>query len=359
MTVHSLKRYAYSACILVVMVSMATVLFFGSPIFDLSPNIITFDRILYPILIVLGILAIRGILSDRIPIQKIEKPAILSAVIFFFTKFNITIFTAPHFLPVSYVESWYWMLLGICAGTFLAFTFIPALLINVCMYILAVISIFTNIVLKSPTIDRVDHISDMIASNFRLGFAAILIIILGYIKHQWTVVEQEAMKLRDIAHVDELTKLANRRYLNNFLQQTMKSTKKNVTIIMFDLDGFKEINDRFGHVVGDDVLRSIGNIVTKYARPDDTVGRWGGEEFLIICPNTNLEHGLFQAEQIRQAIVSHWSNEARRLSITGSFGVAQRQPKDTPHQLIARVDKALYQAKTRGKNRVYPSPASR
>lgn len=161
---------------------------------------------------------------------------------------------------------------------------------------------------------------------------------------------REATKL---SITDPLTQLVNRVRLEQVLNEWLNMARRYETpfsVILLDMDHFKSINDTFGHLVGDDVLVRIAQILTHNTRSVDTVGRWGGEEFLVIAPNTNLEEAKHLAEKLRHAI------ETTDIFIVGcqtaSFGVATYTSSDDPHKLIARADAAMYAAKRGGRNRV-------
>lgn len=150
---------------------------------------------------------------------------------------------------------------------------------------------------------------------------------------------------------DQLTGLYNRHKIESFMdQEVARCTRYGSTfsLIIFDLDHFKSINDRFGHNEGDAVLSGVSSLVIGGLRESEIAGRWGGEEFLIILPETSLELAVPVADRLRGSIESH------RFSIpepvTVSVGVAAFRPGDTPHELIQRADAALYNAKESGRN---------
>jgi len=123
------------------------------------------------------------------------------------------------------------------------------------------------------------------------------------------------------------------------------------SIIFFDLDHFKKVNDNFGHLVGDGVLEQITEIVSKANRSADIFARYGGEEFIILTPETDLSGASIHAERLRNDIEKF--NFQTIGHITSSFGVTEfNAEKDTPETLFDRVDKALYRAKNYGRNRV-------
>ena len=122
-------------------------------------------------------------------------------------------------------------------------------------------------------------------------------------------------------------------------------------MIIFDIDDFKMVNDNYSHQIGDDVLKEIAKIIQNGVREQDINVRWGGEEFLILLPQTNLEGAVIVASKIRIAIKEHlFSN--KDLRITASFGVSQLLSEDTETTFISRGDNLLYEAKKTGKDKV-------
>ncbi len=166
--------------------------------------------------------------------------------------------------------------------------------------------------------------------------------------------ELEALnqKLQTLAKTDTLTQLYNRAKIDETLAIQLKDFHRNgriFSVIMVDIDFFKQVNDEYGHLVGDTVLKTIANLLKKNIRETDVVGRWGGEEFLIICEATNKEGAFTLAENIRK-IIEHYEFEAVGHK-TASFGVAQIEKEFRVEDLIKAVDDALYEAKTSGRNK--------
>ena len=160
-------------------------------------------------------------------------------------------------------------------------------------------------------------------------------------------------KMKDLASIDDLTKIYNRYYFFNILNQQLeklKSDDKNFSLIMFDLDHFKNVNDTYGHDVGDYVLHETCRVVEKCLREDDTFARIGGEEFLISLPNTNIEDAFYIAQRIRQNIEQHKFKDIPKLTI--SLGVAEANEPILSTELLKKVDLALYKAKKEGRNKV-------
>lgn len=152
---------------------------------------------------------------------------------------------------------------------------------------------------------------------------------------------------------DYLTGIYNRRQMTELLRQEVNRYRRYCepfTLISMDLDFFKRVNDQFGHAAGDQVLRAVASILSGTIRSADLVGRWGGEEFMIISPATKLDGGVSLANKIRKRVAA--SDFDRAGSLTASFGVAEFGPEDDFERIILRADQALYTAKENGRNRV-------
>lgn len=162
-------------------------------------------------------------------------------------------------------------------------------------------------------------------------------------------------RLNKLANTDMLTKLANRRYTFAFAEEMLKKGKKNkeiFSIIVFDIDHFKRINDTYGHSSGDVALKDIAHIANKYVRDNDVLGRIGGEEFLVVLPTASAKQAYEVAERIRQAIVvKDMTLGSEIINISASFGIAEfNQSQSNFNQLFNEADLALYQAKNSGRN---------
>lgn len=163
------------------------------------------------------------------------------------------------------------------------------------------------------------------------------------------------MRLYREATRDALTGLVNRRVLSTKLTQEISHGEKDLAILLFDLDLFKRINDNFGHHAGDTVLQAFGEILKQHSRDNDVVGRYGGEEFLAILPNTSVEKAKEAAERIRLACHRYkvyTSEDGKEINFTTSIGVAMRKPNESAHDLLSRVDQGLYAAKSGGRDLV-------
>lgn len=169
-------------------------------------------------------------------------------------------------------------------------------------------------------------------------------------------VEERTRELEVLAVTDVLTGLINRRGVMERLEEQMERCRRygeRLSLLMIDLDHFKRVNDRHGHQAGDRVLAQAAERFRALSRGTDTVGRFGGEEFLILLPETSAEAALELAERCRRALVQEATTlEDTRLSCTCSVGVAEWRPGHTRDALLRDVDNALYEAKRRGRNTV-------
>ncbi|MBK7005284.1 MAG: GGDEF domain-containing protein [Burkholderiales bacterium] len=158
-------------------------------------------------------------------------------------------------------------------------------------------------------------------------------------------------ELEIAAKTDRLTQLYNRHHLDEVLHREItrfKRTGTPFTVFIADCDKFKSVNDSYGHQVGDMVLMDIARLMRANVRATDTVGRWGGEEFLVILPDTNLDGAVQLAEKMRLTIAGHDFPTVGHK--TASFGVAEMRPNENIKELIGRADEALYRAKEGGRN---------
>ena len=164
--------------------------------------------------------------------------------------------------------------------------------------------------------------------------------------------KEEETKLKGFAEFDELTGIYNRRKLNDFLIyhiNEFKRYKKEFSLIFIDLDDFKKVNDTYGHAVGDIILQKFVKITKDNIRDVDIFARWGGEEFILLLPNTDIDNAYIVSEKIRKAIENYHNTLIG--SFTVSLGVSSIMPNDTLESLIKKADQALYRAKSEGKNK--------
>ena len=170
--------------------------------------------------------------------------------------------------------------------------------------------------------------------------------------------ETQARILARLASYDQLTGAFNRRGLEQILKTEVERSlryRQPLSALMLDIDYFKPVNDRYGHPIGDLVLRRIAGIISSTLRSTDLLCRYGGEEFLIILPHTGLERALEAGERIRREIAGEpFRDQGLEIPLTVSLGAAGLDPEaaDPAEELIAAADRALYRAKREGRNRV-------
>jgi polar amino acid transport system substrate-binding protein len=160
-------------------------------------------------------------------------------------------------------------------------------------------------------------------------------------------------QLKRLSTTDSLTQLHNRHRMEEMLSEQRSLQERYdepCGILLLDVDHFKQVNDRYGHQTGDRVLQEFAQLIRTNIRITDRACRWGGEEFLIICPQTNLEGTRALAEKLLEGIRTHEFPHGE--SMTGSIGLGMLQDEVALHHQLERIDNALYQAKNQGRNRV-------
>lgn len=173
------------------------------------------------------------------------------------------------------------------------------------------------------------------------------------IKEKTHALEDALVKIKKVAEADKLTGLYNRHNTDQLLKTCIEQARQltqSFSIIFIDADHFKQVNDQFGHLAGDKLLVSLSQRLQALLRKDDSIGRWGGEEFLIICPQAELFEATELAERICRTIAQTEFDIIGQQTL--SMGVTQFHPDDNFDTLMARADQALYQAKKQGRNQV-------
>ncbi|WP_027331115.1 diguanylate cyclase [Marinimicrobium agarilyticum] len=177
------------------------------------------------------------------------------------------------------------------------------------------------------------------------------------VKERTRELEETNRQMQRLAITDVLTGLYNRMRTDETLDVEIERQKRYpapLTLILMDIDHFKAVNDGHGHNRGDEVLVEVSRLLSQRVRRTDCLGRWGGEEFLLVCPNTSLESARQLADELRRAVA--YQNFGVEVDITLSLGVAQYTAGDSRESLLERADAAMYNAKQEGRNRVSFSP---
>ena len=202
-----------------------------------------------------------------------------------------------------------------------------------------------------PTLDHLVLANEVLASAVAVGIMGQI----GAVQRVRTAVLEQ--RLSTLAHVDALTGVASRRRAAAALEEALAGTGgrtrgggAHTSLILIDLDHFKAVNDGHGHSTGDAFLVAAARRLQQRVRLQDVLGRWGGEEFVVVCPGTTLEEASILAEALRERLAAHpFEGIGHR---TASFGVVEASPGEGPDAVLQRADAALYEAKAAGRNRV-------
>jgi diguanylate cyclase (GGDEF)-like protein len=165
--------------------------------------------------------------------------------------------------------------------------------------------------------------------------------------------EKKVAEVQYLSYTDTLTQIPNRRKFAMDIEKEVARAKRYghyPSMIIMDIDYFKNVNDNYGHKVGDSVLRQLSTSMQEHLRVNDFIYRWGDEEFAILLPETNAQETIYVAEKLRKYISQLCFEQ--NLSLTCSFGVAQYDKTQTIDQLFVNTDRAVYKAKELGRNRV-------
>ncbi|TXH29409.1 MAG: GGDEF domain-containing protein [Burkholderiaceae bacterium] len=206
------------------------------------------------------------------------------------------------------------------------------------------------------------------ATHLMVGGASLLLLSLvgKWVSDIRTEISEQAkesrktvLTVRQMATMDQLTGLLNRRVMLETLEAERQLSERHGTqwcVALIDLDHFKQVNDRYGHPTGDAVLRGFADLARKHLRSVDQVGRWGGEEFLVMFPQTRLNEAHASLERLRKALNAWRLPDHPTLQMSFSAGLVQAAPEDSLDQLVERADKTMYQAKASGRNRSVWAP---
>jgi diguanylate cyclase (GGDEF)-like protein len=207
-------------------------------------------------------------------------------------------------------------------------------------------------------IDKVEFSGDWISAEYwYLGIlCAWMIAAASYGASQWLRLRRqhrelqgEKDKYKELSTIDGLTKVLNRHGIDQFIA-SLQVANLPTSVIVIDLDHFKKINDHRGHYAGDRVLQNVGEILRAHTRNTDGLGRWGGEEFILVCPGATLSKAAELAEKLRQRILQTNFIPEDPVGVTASFGVATSPAGGSFEEAFQQADQALYLAKSRGRN---------
>ncbi len=220
----------------------------------------------------------------------------------------------------------------------------------------------TDTVVKGLSLGANDYISKPFSAQELIARAAVAV----RLKRERDRLRRSAEESRrraeaasEMSMTDALTGLLNRYGLQRALQRELAESRRYarpLSCLLLDLDHFKSVNDTYGHAAGDAALAQAAHVLAETVRGSDVVCRYGGEEFLVLAPETALRGALALAEKIRRAVSSRlFGADARAFPLALAVGVAELRPSESGNDMIARADEALYQAKQRGRDRVEAS----
>ena len=195
--------------------------------------------------------------------------------------------------------------------------------------------------------------SAIIAQQLLKKQKAVELLLRKYQLHLEDIVEERTTELVKMANIDSLTGIYNRRKFTEILDYEVQRSKRYhqpLTLLMCDIDHFKQVNDTYGHQTGDEVLIALADVLKARLRKLDVYARWGGEEFIVLLPQTNISAAQLVAEKLRQGIAE--INIEDKLQVTASFGVSGFNEDEDIPPLVKRADDALYQAKHDGRNQI-------
>ena len=278
---------------------------------------------------------------------------------------GLIIIAAANALSVQYYKHWlipYWLFFSAKLYTLLYATYNISEVVLFWSYPLAFIIFFVQPRFPARVMSAILAIS-MIGSTIYLfemelvaRYAFTLLMLIMFCDVLVGVLIQMESKLSEQAIRDPLTNAHNRRYMNDILEVTIEEIRREfgpASLIMLDIDHFKKINDKYGHIAGDTVLVKLVDLLHKRQRKLDYVFRAGGEEFVLILRNTGLQQAISLAENLRQNAEETDLHEGEKITI--SLGVAEYQKGETGVEWLHRADELLYEAKNSGRNCVRPA----
>jgi diguanylate cyclase (GGDEF)-like protein len=270
---------------------------------------------------------------------------LVAVAVFFFSKYVFLLWTAPDLRAAwDEIEAVFWVIPVLFIIVYLVVERQIAMLLTVTYATLMLIA-------GSLRVLNVDDVLflELVRLHARIAAIGLLVFVLARAKDDLLETQRAAFEMQWAANTDALTRLPNRRRLTAMLDHLI-AEQRQFALISVDVDHFKRINDTLGHAAGDLVLTELGERLRHQLRADDVVGRWGGEEFLILAHEHDSQQAAQLAERLRQAIAAQpFSGDLR---VTVSMGGAIRQSDDSSHTLLHRADTALYRAKDNGRNRI-------
>ena len=305
---------------------------------------------LYGFLFVFTGITLSMVLNPKISIQRIERFGFSYSIVFVVLRAAYSILSAHNSttLGAALTEAYSSMAFVALLGYILLET---RFALRVSIAVVGIIFVLGSI--KIVPLSALQSFKDLIVVMVKAFTNAVAQVTFAYV----LALSKDLLAAEQIrSSTDPLTGAANRWQMYNALEtiwQNSKTKKQIFSIILLDIDHFKRINDTHGHNVGDNVLQEVTRVLKKYIGNFGTVGRWGGEEFLVLLPHATLEQARVHAENLRNLLAKH---DFKISKVTASFGAASLLPNESIPELTRRADEALYNAKHSGRNRVEIKP---
>lgn len=315
----------------------------------------TFIRVAYPLLTAFLLVIAFGLASRRLEVSRAERLMLVVVALLYVGRLAGLLFATENLADVrlELAESTFWIINLLFLFAYLAFDTTRALRASLSIYAAVVAVLVARL---APEVAAGAFLDEAFTFARILTFMAATIALLyglAHVKEQLAQARVEIATMAKLAFSDSLTGLPNRRRLLEVLENRLDEAARYqhaVSVVLFDLDRFKRINDDHGHDAGDTVLKALARILESTLRGVDAFGRWGGEEFLIVAVGIREEEATALAERCRALLAGHEFPVVGEL--TASFGVAAHRPDESSRSLLARADGALYGAKRVGGNRV-------
>ncbi len=327
-------------------------------LWGLTPALDPFSRVAVPALLVsLGLLLL-GLVSRRLPLRAVGPLTLLLLVAVAFSR--LVAWRLGILPDIGSPGDSIALVAHLAASfpvAFLVFGTRRGLQVSVVIYV-AFVGLYGNVILDA-LLGRATDPAAVVALSLAVAYAVLIttIWVLASRLERLTAEHARADMLAEQASSDPLTRIANRRRLDDELDRLIAQSRRYgqpLSVILIDLDLFKQVNDHFGHDIGDQILIETVRRLTATVRDADLLGRWGGEEFLLLAPNTDHAAACALAERCRQAIAE--SPMPTAGEVTASLGVATHAADDVSRSLMRRADLALYTAKAEGRDRVIGLP---
>lgn len=322
-----------------------------------TDRLITFDAIAYPIMVVMFSCCLVTIqLRPRLvtPVGQLAFYVLAGYITIHVQRMIFEEQSDQVYYDVATIPQWFPL---VYTSAFVFFETRRAVKTSIVMYVSILISISYKL-MTGPSSFAANN-NDPILINMLMAHPVYISTLVGiaWLKTQFVAARNDADIMTQVANIDYLTGVLNRRASSKELQMRMQqiyAASPCLAVLLIDIDHFKRINDTFGHDVGDEILIAVASNLREQLRVPDMLGRWGGEEFIVIAQVTKPADAAELAERLCVAIANRTMIDS--LSVTVSIGVTTRQGNETPETLVKQADDALYQAKRLGRNRVEQFP---